>query len=123
MWGITKTSEFDPFAADSATSASGSTRQSTPASIQPGRKPRATHASGDLKDEWIRLLIIPGNVTKNTPNPPLLLAYEKYKQYCLASNTLDTMCSDGSWPENCRKPTVTELIEIFVAKSTWYSAY
>jgi hypothetical protein len=53
----------------------------------------------------------------------LLLAYEKYKHYCLASNTLDTMRSDGSWPDNCRKPTSTELIEIFVAKSTWYSAY
>ena len=34
------------------------------------------------------------------------------------------MHSDGSWPESCRKPTATELIEIFVAKSTWwYSAY
>ena len=30
---------------------------------------------------------------------------------------------DGSWPNNCCKPTATELIEIFVAKSTWYSAY
>ena len=112
--------EFDTFAADSATSASGSTRQSTPASIQSGHKPRATHASGDLKDERIRLLNIPGNVTKNTPNPPPLLAYEKYKQYCLASNKLDTMCSDGSWPDNCCKPTATELIEIFVAKSEYF---
>jgi hypothetical protein len=33
------------------------------------------------------------------------------------------MRSDGSWPDNCRKSTATELIEIFVAKSTWYSAY
>ena len=33
------------------------------------------------------------------------------------------MRSDGSWSENCCKPTATELIEIFVAKSTWYSAY
>jgi len=33
------------------------------------------------------------------------------------------MRSDGSWPDNCQKPTATELIEIFVAKSTWYSAY
>jgi hypothetical protein len=33
------------------------------------------------------------------------------------------MCSDGSWPDNCQQPTATELIEIFVAKTTWYSAY
>ncbi|KIJ96298.1 hypothetical protein K443DRAFT_107478, partial [Laccaria amethystina LaAM-08-1] len=115
--------EFDSFTADCATSASGSTRQSTPASIHSSRKPRAAHTSSDLKDEWVRLLNIPGHVIKNISNPPLLLAFEKYKHYCQASNTLDTMRSDGSRPDNCHKPTATELIEIFVAKSTWYSAY
>lgn len=69
------------------------------------------------------LLNIPGHVIKSVPNPPLLLAYEKYKHYCLASKALDTMRSDGSWPDNCRQPTSTELIEIFVAKTTWYAAY
>jgi hypothetical protein len=66
------------------------------------------------------LLNIPGHVIKNVPNPPLLLGYEKYKHYCLASKALDTMRSAGSWPDNCRQPTATELIEIFVAKTTWY---
>ncbi|KIJ89451.1 hypothetical protein K443DRAFT_16108 [Laccaria amethystina LaAM-08-1] len=56
--------EFGPFTADSATSASGSTRQSTPASIHSSRKPQAAHTSSDLKDEWVRHLNIPAMLSK-----------------------------------------------------------
>jgi hypothetical protein len=48
------------------------------------------------------------------------LAYEKYKAYLQASQTLSKM-KDGSWPG--KKPSTIDLIEVFVSKSMWFSHY
>ena len=47
------------------------------------------------------------------------LSYEKYKAYLQASQTLSKM--EGSWPG--KKPSTTDLIEVFVSKSMWFSHY
>jgi hypothetical protein len=47
------------------------------------------------------------------------LSYEKYKAYLKASQTLSKL--EGSWPG--KKPSATDLIEVFVSKSMWFSHY
>ena len=47
------------------------------------------------------------------------LAYEKYKAYLKASQTLSKM--EGSWPG--KKPSTIDLMEVFFSKSMWFSHY
>jgi hypothetical protein len=63
------------------------------------------------------LLGIPAHLSvRNDRN--IRLAYKKYKAYLSASQTLSQM---DSWPG--KKPCTTDLIEVFVLKSMWFSHY
>ena len=50
----------------------------------------------------------------------LLRAYEQWKAYHETTATIAELVADGMWP---RKPIGEDVIEIFVAKSTWYKQY
>jgi len=51
----------------------------------------------------------------------LHLAYQKYKAFLEANATLALLCASGEWEG--KKPSVTDLIEIFQSKSMWHSHY
>ena len=59
-------------------------------------------------------LVGPGDVS-------LQVAYQKYCAYLMACQTLDRMHADKSW--RGKKPSKTELVEIFVSKSFFHSHY
>lgn len=48
-------------------------------------------------------------------------SYLKYQSHLQADSTLKQKILDGTWVG--RKPTATELIELFVSKSMWHSHY
>jgi len=66
------------------------------------------------------LLEIPSHLT-NRAERNIHFAYEKYKAYLSATQTLSTRISEGTWPG--KKPSSTNLIEIFLSKSMWFSHY
>jgi len=50
----------------------------------------------------------------------LILCYTKYKAFNAAVQTMDQMSKQGKWPL-AKKPSHTELVEVFLSKSYWYT--
>jgi len=50
----------------------------------------------------------------------LIWCYKKYKAFNAAVQTMDQMSKQGKWPL-AKKPSHTELVEIFLSKSYWHS--
>jgi hypothetical protein len=72
------------------------------------------------KNELIAALNIPEHLTNYTKSPGLRLNYAKYKACLTAQDTLVRKMKDGSWPEGAKRPTVTEIVELFMSKSYWH---
>ncbi|KAM6491162.1 hypothetical protein JOM56_013401 [Amanita muscaria] len=72
------------------------------------------------KTELIAALNIPEQLTNYVKNPGLRLNYAKYKACLTAQDTLARKMKDGSWPEGAKKPTATEIVELFMSKSYWH---
>ena len=77
-------------------------------------------ASSSFRDQLLTLLGIPSHLT-NRADRNLHFAYQKYQAYIQACQTLLKRVSEGTWPG--KKPSSTELIELFVSKSMWFSHY
>ena len=83
--------------------------------------PAAPLASAvDPKAQLIDLLGIEARLT-GPGEGSLPLAYEKYKAFLVARQTLKCMVENKTWP--IKRPTQTELIELFVSKSYFHSHY
>ena len=77
----------------------------------------SAESASPLKDQLMTLLGISAHLSAcNDHN--IRFAYEKYKGYLQASQTLSKM---DSWPG--KKPCATDLIEVFILKSMWFSHY
>ncbi|KAF8233141.1 hypothetical protein L208DRAFT_1218516, partial [Tricholoma matsutake] len=63
-------------------------------------------------------LNIPSNLADHTDGG-LHIGYQKYKAFLEANATLAALCASGEWEG--RKPSVTDLIEIFQSKSMWHA--
>ena len=74
----------------------------------------------DSKSQLIELLGISANLT-HLGNVSLQLAYKKYMAFLVACQTLSDMIKNWTWP--IKRPTRTELIELFVSKSFFHSHY
>ena len=61
-------------------------------------------------------------LTDNT-NKSLRYAYSKYKAIVAAIQRYDEIISEGAWPEQYQKVTVTEIRQIFVSKSVWHAQF
>lgn len=59
----------------------------------------------------------------DTTNKSLRYAFSKYKAVIAAIQLYDEIISEGGWPENFQKVTVTEIRQIFVSKSVWHAQY
>jgi hypothetical protein len=53
-------------------------------------------------------------------NKGLIWCYKKYKAFNAAVQTMDQLSKQGKWPL-AKKPSHTELVEIFLSKSYWHS--
>ena len=87
------------------------THDSTPSSI-------STMTLSHFKTDLMTRLNIPLNLADRTDNS-LHFAYLKYKAFLEANSTLASLCASGEWEG--KKPSVTDLIEIFQSKSMWHS--
>jgi hypothetical protein len=74
----------------------------------------------DPKAQLIDLLGIEAHLT-GSGEVSLPLAYQKYKAFLLACQTLKNMVENQTWP--IKQPTQTELIELFVSRSFFHSHY
>jgi hypothetical protein len=63
------------------------------------------------------------NQLTDTTNKSLHYAYSKYKAIVGAIQCYDEIISEGRWPEQYQKVTVTEIWQIFVSKSVWHAQY
>ena len=72
------------------------------------------------KAQLISVLDIPSHLT-DSGDISLQTAYQKYKAYLLASQTVETMMANNAWM--IKRPTQTDLIELFVSKSYYHSHY
>jgi hypothetical protein len=72
------------------------------------------------RNELIAVLNIPELLTRYVKNPGLRANYAKYKACLAAQDTLAKKRKDGSWPEGIKRPTATEIVEIFMSKSYWH---
>jgi len=77
-------------------------------------------ASDSFKSQIVRLLNIPVHLV-GSGDVSLPVAYQKYMAYLVACGTLDAMVANGLW--TIRRPTRTDLIEVFVSKSFFHSHY
>ena len=80
----------------------------------------ASTSAVDFKSQLIDLLGIPVHLT-GSGEVPLSVAYQKYKAFLVACSTLDELAAKSGWL--IRRPTQTELIEVFVSKSFYHSHY
>jgi hypothetical protein len=72
------------------------------------------------KKELVALLNIPEQLAQPMKNPGLRLNYAKYKACIMAQDTLRQKIKDNTWPEGVKKPTSTNIIELFVSRSFWH---
>ena len=59
----------------------------------------------------------------DTTNKSLRYAYAKYKAVLEAIQLYNKIVTEGGWPEEYQKVTVTEIRQIFVSKSVWHAQY
>ena len=83
---------------------------------------RSTSASAvdPFKSQLIDRLNIPTHLT-GSGDVPLQVAYQKYQAFLVACATLDGMVAQGTW--TIKRPSRTELVELFVSKSFYHSHY
>ena len=74
-----------------------------------------------FKSQLIDLLQIPAHLTVASRDATLQVAYQKYKAFLVACSALDDMVAKKTWP--MKRPSRTDLIEIFVGKSFFHSHY
>ena len=78
--------------------------------------------SGDLsKKELIALLNIPEHLAQNIKNAGLKVNYAKYKACLQAQDTLSQKIKQGTWPAGVKKPTNSNIIEVFVSRTYWHT--
>jgi hypothetical protein len=80
----------------------------------------ASTSAVDPKSQLIDLLGIPGHLA-GPGDVALPVAYQKYKAFLVACQTLDNKVTNKSWP--IKRPTQSELIDLFVSKSFYHSHY
>ena len=47
--------------------------------------------------------------------------YRKFTAYHAACKSLDMLFSDGKWPSSVKRPSQTELVDVFMSRSYWHS--
>jgi hypothetical protein len=90
------------------------THDSTPASLST----LATTTLTPFKNDLMTRLNIPSNLVNRTDGG-LHIGYQKYKAFLEANATLAALCASREWEG--KKPSVTDLIEIFQSKSMWHA--
>jgi hypothetical protein len=73
-----------------------------------------------FRDQLITLLQIPVELT-NRASADLRTSYKKYLAYLDAISTMEKMVAAKTWPG--KKPSVTDIIECFVSKTSWHDYY
>ena len=82
---------------------------------------KAVGKAGNVsKNELIALLNIPEHLTQPFKNPGLRVNYARYKACLMAQETLNQKIRGGTWPADTKKPTMTQIIELFVSKTYWH---
>ncbi|KAM6491148.1 hypothetical protein JOM56_013387 [Amanita muscaria] len=77
--------------------------------------------SGDLSSsELIALLNVPEHLAQSIKNAGLRINYAKYKACLQAQETLSQKIKQGTWPTGIKKPTATNIIELFVSRTYWH---
>jgi hypothetical protein len=79
-----------------------------------------TSAVDTFKSQLVDLLGIPTHLV-GSGDVPLPVAYQKYKAFLVACLTLDNKVAEGKW--TVKRPSQTDLIELFVSKSFFHSHY
>ena len=106
--------ELNPSVQSSVPAQSASNISDPPPYSQPGS------ISTPFQMEFATLLGVPAHLV-GPGGVSLQVAYQKYCVYLTACWTLDQMHADTSW--RGKKPSKTELIELFVSKSFFHSHY
>ncbi|TFK36080.1 hypothetical protein BDQ12DRAFT_725381 [Crucibulum laeve] len=75
------------------------------------------------KQDLIALLSIPHFVRTICQDISLTEAYQKYKHYHLAIAELSKQVKAGNWPAAYKAATHTDVVELFVSKTSWYDYY
>jgi hypothetical protein len=94
-------------------------------SVAPTSQP-AAQSQTLSKTELLTLLNIPQQLARDSGSQEcgeqgLRFNYQKYQACLNAVHKLGQMVKDGQWPG--RKPSETEVVELFVSKSMWYSHF
>jgi hypothetical protein len=72
--------------------------------------------------EVSQLLNIPNHLLRGGKGEGgLIFNYNKYKACIQAISMAESMANSGEWP--IRRPSETEIVELFIGKSMWYSHF
>ena len=86
-----------------------------PTPIKPAQKSEAGY-----KAELVEIFNIPKNLLRDSGKTEgLHLYYQKYRACIKALSVSERMARDGEWL--IRKPSETEIVELFVGKTMWHS--
>jgi hypothetical protein len=98
----------------------------TASAPQPPVSLPAAQSGTHSKTELLTILNIPLQLVRDPGNPDrsesgLRLNYRKYQACINAIQTLASMVTAGKW--SGRRPSETELVELFASKSMWHSHF
>jgi len=81
------------------------------------------HAGGTTNLHHIQLMSILkiDSELSDRSKKGLRWCYKKYKAFNGAVQFMDQLSREGKWPLAAKKPSHTELVEIFMSKSYWHS--
>ena len=79
-----------------------------------------TGPSTSFQDDLLYCLQIPVELL-DCNDKGLCFAYQKYKAHQQAVQRLEEMVANGTWEG--KRPSATDLIEIFISKTKWFSNY
>ena len=74
--------------------------------------------------ELIKLLEIDPELARygeHTTSKGLAWNYKKFLSYQAAFKKVDSLHAEGKWPDSLKRPSPTELVDIYMSHSFWYS--
>jgi hypothetical protein len=84
--------------------------------------PQLPLTDSDYRSELVKIFDIPHYLLRDPSvktDAPLRLSYKRYQACLKALSVSEKLTSDGAW--NIRRPTETEIVELFVGKTTWHN--
>jgi hypothetical protein len=93
-------------------------------SVSPASPEPAIKSETEYRDYLVEIFDIPKHLLRDSKRGEgVVLHYKKYQACLQAVSMADSMSNADEWESGIRKPSETEIVELFVGKTMWHSHY